>query len=411
MAPPPRPVEPDTDPFATQVSFRQSPPKAAAAPAAASGHNPLLSEADALLALVPQLRSTPQVADVPQLRSRIVGLLQQFDEGLRKRGVALGQAQKAHFVLCALLDEVAETMPWGANNRWERLNPLKAAAPRAGDSTMRQLAQMAEGAGANRDLCELVYAALALGFDARGRGTTTGTVEADQVRARLASLLERGDGGAQPLAVRWRPAVGRASAMATWLPLWVGSFVVAGLLAALYFALALALASRSDSVYAQIAALRLPAAAAPRAAPAPQPRLAPLLGTPASGGALQVRDEIDRSVVTLSDSLLFEPADASLLRTGADLLRPVAAALQRTAGQVVVVGHTDSRAARSARFPSNWELSVERARAVQDALLLFGIAPNRLRYDGRADTEPLPAGAAGAAAHNGRIEIVLLAGR
>jgi type VI secretion system protein ImpK len=215
------------------------------------------------------------------------------------------------------------------------------------------------------------------------------------------------------LSVRWQPAVGRASAFGTWLPLWVGTFVVAALLAVLYFSLMLGLALQSDRVFAQIAALRLPAPVKANAspAPAPQPRLLPLLSTAASPG-LQVRDEIDRSIITLSDEALFEAATANLLRAGADSLRPLAAALQGTAGQVLILGHTDSRSERSARFPSNWELSVERARAVRDALLLFGVPPTRIRYDGRADSEPLTsAGANQAPVHSGRIEIVLLAGR
>src|SRR6266436_5092756 len=196
------------------------------------------------------------------------------------------------------------------------------------------------------------------------------------MRSRLAALLKReGDAGARPLSVRWQPAVGRASALGSWLPLWVGTFIVAGLLAALYFSLALSLASKSDRVFAQIAALRLPAPAASAAkpGPAPQPRLLPLLDA-AAGQGLQVRDEIDRSIITLRDDALFEAASAGLLRAGADTLRPVAQALRGTAGQVLVLGHTDSHPERSARFPSNWELSVERARAVHDALLLFGVA-------------------------------------
>ena len=50
---------------------------------------------------------------------------------------------------------------------------------------------------------------------------------------------------------------------------------------------------------------------------------------------------------------------------------------------------------------------------MHDALLLFGVGANRLRYDGRADTEPLtPVGGANQApVHSGRVEIVLLAGR
>jgi type VI secretion system protein ImpK len=79
---------------------------------------------------------------------------------------------------------------------------------------------------------------------------------------------------------------------------------------------------------------------------------------------------------------------------------------------VLVIGHTDHDTDPSARFPSNWELSVERAHAVHDALALFGIPEARMRYDGRADTEPLPPAAANQpAVHSGRIEIVLLAGR
>jgi len=419
IAPSPRPADSDTDPFGTQVSNRRSVARkqAAAQASGPAGPNPLMSEADALLTLVPQLRSTAQIADLAQLRGRIVELLHGFDEGLRRRGVGSGQAQKAHLVLCALIDEVVETMPWGTGGRWERLNPWQAAAAgRAGATTIQQFVQMAEDRAANRDLRELIYVALALGFDARGRGSATASGDPELVRTRLAELLKReGDAGTQPLSVRWRPAVGRASAFGSWLPLWVGTLVVAGLLAVLYFSLALALSSSSDRVFAQIASLHLPAAAATRAAPAPQARLAPLLLTGDSQN-LQVRDEVDRSVITVRDDFLFETATANLLRDGADALRPVAAAMQRTPGRILVLGHTDTHSERSARFPSNWELSVERARAVHDALLLFGVPAARMRYDGRADTEPLTAGGAnpaqvGASKHSGRIEIVLQAGR
>jgi flagellar motor protein MotB len=49
---------------------------------------------------------------------------------------------------------------------------------------------------------------------------------------------------------------------------------------------------------------------------------------------------------------------------------------------------------------------------VHDALRSLGVPPQRLHYDGRADTEPLKVvGSKLAAAHSGRIEITLLAGR
>jgi type VI secretion system protein ImpK len=188
--------------------------------------------------------------------------------------------------------------------------------------------------------------------------------------------------------------------------------VIAALLAVLYFSLALSLGVKSDRVYAQIAALRPPATAPPQALPASQARLAELLSSQIAAQRLAVRDEIDRSLVELPEQTLFETGTAKLQAASAELLRPVAAALQRAPGRVLVVGHTDAGATRSARYPSDWDLSVDRARAVQDALRGLGVAADRLHHDGRADTEPRPSAQATAAnIGNGRIEIMLLAGR
>jgi type VI secretion system protein ImpK len=410
-----------TDPgtlFGTQSVIRRdvrSTP-AAAAPAA-TGANVLLSEADGLLALVPALRSTTQVADLARLRTQIATRLQQFEDAARRDGLSAAQIQPARSVLGILIDHVVQTMPWGASGSWDSLNPLKTSAGEsAGHAAIRQLGRMAEAPTANRDLRELIYIALALGFEPRAFGPVVDAREAEQLRAQLAARLKRDPPAvAQPLSVRWQPAVRPASAVASWLPLWAGSFVVAGLLAVLYFWLALALGSRSDRVFAQIAALRLPpsVAAGPVAATAtPRARLLPLLSGVASAPTVQVRDEADRSVVTLSDDVLFEPGTANLLRSATPLLRQVASALLGVAGRVQVIGHTDSAAERSARYPSDWDLSVEQARAVHDALRALGLPAVRMRYDGRADTEPLDASTPSqAAARNGRIEIELLAGR
>jgi flagellar motor protein MotB len=55
---------------------------------------------------------------------------------------------------------------------------------------------------------------------------------------------------------------------------------------------------------------------------------------------------------------------------------------------------------------------VDRARAVEEALHGAGLDAARLRYDGRASTEPVGgAGTAPAVNGDGRIEIVLLVGR
>jgi len=74
-----------------------------------------------------------------------------------------------------------------------------------------------------------------------------------------------------------------------------------------------------------------------------------------------------------------------------------------------VLGHTDDQPVESLRFPSNWHLSRERAQAVAAALAEHGVPLQRLRAEGRAETEPRAAndGPSGRA-RNRRVDVLLL---
>lgn len=52
-------------------------------------------------------------------------------------------------------------------------------------------------------------------------------------------------------------------------------------------------------------------------------------------------------------------------------------------------GHTDNVPIHTERFPSNWELSVARATNIVKYLLDQGVAPDRLKAAGYADTKPI----------------------
>jgi len=58
-------------------------------------------------------------------------------------------------------------------------------------------------------------------------------------------------------------------------------------------------------------------------------------------------------------------------------------------GPVVVTGHTDNKPIRTARFPSNWELSTERAKSVMKLMAPSMTDPARLRAEGMADSDPV----------------------
>jgi chemotaxis protein MotB len=71
-----------------------------------------------------------------------------------------------------------------------------------------------------------------------------------------------------------------------------------------------------------------------------------------------------------------------------------------------VNGHTDKRPIKTARFPSNWELSTERALSIVRYLINKGIPPNRLAATGFAEFDPIdPADNLLAYGRNRRIEL------
>lgn len=110
----------------------------------------------------------------------------------------------------------------------------------------------------------------------------------------------------------------------------------------------------------------------------------------------------------ISDNILFAPASASLSAAGLALLDEVAELLRTLPYSLSVEGHTDNVPIRTARFPSNWELSSARAAAVTRQLIDQGISPQRIRAIGYGETRPRVANSsADGRARNRRVSFVL----
>lgn len=117
----------------------------------------------------------------------------------------------------------------------------------------------------------------------------------------------------------------------------------------------------------------------------------------------------DQSVsFRINSEILFSSGQADLSLEGLSVLRQLIPVMQATPHIVTVEGHTDSIPIRSARYPSNWELSGSRAGSVVRYLEANGIDSRRLKAVGYADTRPLGdnASAEGRAA-NRRVELML----
>lgn len=432
---PANPVDPSSDPFASiesQRTFMIPTPGVRATDAAAptsaplgdvvadigsvdTGLNPLVALANRLLAIVPQIRSTTQLADPGVLKESLAQGLREFDASAASRGIAPERAMAARYILCTLLDEAAASTPWGGGGVWGRYSLLAMFHNETwgGEKVFQLMAKLAENPSANRDLLELIYAALCLGFQGRYRVIEGGSAQLEAVRERLAQILkkERGD-FAQPLAEHWRGQTVKRRPLLSWLPLWVTGAVAAMLLLGLYWLLAFSLGGLSDPVYGQIQSLRLLPPTTTVAAPAPKPRLAQFLIGDIKAGTIALRDEIDRSVITIRGDGLFEPGSATLSSDHEALMRRIAEALAQVPGKVLVIGHTDNQPIRTVRFPSNWHLSEERANAVRAILVSRSVAAERINAEGRADGEPVVVNDTPAnRALNRRVEITLMAAR
>lgn len=435
---PANPVDPGNDPFAAlegQRTFMMPTPggrgASASAPApdargggadvvadvdaADSGINPLLALANRLLAVVPQIRCTSHLADPGALKDSLAQGIREFEAQARRQGIAPERVMAARYILCTLLDEAAAGTPWGGSGVWGRYSLLAIFHNETwgGEKVFQLMAKLAENPSGNRDLLEMIYAAVCLGFEGRYRVIEGGRAQLEAVRERLAQILrkERGD-YPQPLAQHWRGQTLKRRPMLSWLPLWVTAAVAAMLMAGVYLLLTFSLGGLSDPAYGQIQSLRLTPPTPPVTLAAAKPRLAQFLASEIKAGLVSVRDEIDRSVITIRGDGLFDAGSASLSVDREALMRRIAEALKQVAGPILVTGHTDNQPIRSVRFPSNWHLSEERAKSVRNILVSQGVASTRVSAEGRADSEPLVANdSAGNRALNRRVEVTLLAGK
>lgn len=169
------------------------------------------------------------------------------------------------------------------------------------------------------------------------------------------------------------------------------------------------LASLADVAPAPQPASATPAEPAPNPGPAPQVAAAPTLEIPAAvRDRVEVAATADTVNLIIKDEVLFDAGSAELKPQAHRILNDIAALLARNRYAVSIEGHTDDRPIQTARYPSNWDLSVARATQVTRYLIGRGITRERLRAVGYADTRPLSAaGTEAARARNRRVSLVV----
>jgi type VI secretion system protein ImpK len=113
-------------------------------------------------------------------------------------------------------------------------------------------------------------------------------------------------------------------------------------------------------------------------------------------------------VIRVCDLVLFDSGKADVLEAFKPVAMRVAATLEKEPGRIKIVGHTDNTTIHNVRFPTNFELSVERAKAVAAVLKLGLTDTARVEIEGKGPDTPIATNATPEGrAKNRRVEIFI----
>lgn len=381
----------------------------------------IVRSAAPLLNLAHAIRYSDTQPDVDQLRRVTIDAVGRYERDLAAARISPERARAAHYIVCATVDDVVLSKPWGIRTGWARSGLVSTfhMDVTGGDRVFDLLDHFHQSPGANKDLLLLIYLCLSLAFEGRTRVSARGTLELGRIRDSLyKTLLGQYGVFERELSPHWRGVSARHKPLRTAVALWTLLSALVLLFALGYLFFTLSLNSASDGTFERLASLPpretpsvlieppKPPAAPPKAQVEKPPEKVVVVSPvkPPQPSRLDnllafLQPEVERKLVTLSDadgrlrvrinnSGLFDTGSAEVSGQFRSLLERIGGALAAEKFRAVVVGYTDNVPIRTIQFPSNWHLSEARARSVGEILAAY-TGPGAILTEGRADSEPI----------------------
>ncbi|CAN5127503.1 DotU family type VI secretion system protein [soil metagenome] len=364
-----------------------------------TGQNPLIAGAAPLIALANALRTATRLGDIQHLRQTVIEELRRFQQRARAHGATDEEVRHGHYALCALIDEVVLSTPWGSKSTWPKQSLVATFHHEvvSGDR-MLEIAEALE-ARPNRspNLLELIYLCISFGFEGRLRLESQGANRLFQMRERIFNAIRMVRGPFErALSPHWRGLDAGYEPIAKDIPIWV--FAAAAAVAALvvYSAFLFALSGLGERALHPLSNLyKAGGASLNRTAPAPVSdtrlflTILDILKPDIDAGRVAVTDSPDAVLVRMKDKGLFASGSADLDDAYSETITRIAQAIQLTVGNVAVTGHTDNQRIRSLRFASNQELSDARAATVVNKLTAKAVPAARFSPSGMGEGQPV----------------------
>jgi len=391
--------------------------------------NPVMRAAGPLLQLLGRLRVALMRASFASLMEQVADAIKFFEKDIRSAGISEHQANTAKYILCATADDIVQHIPTEERHVWTQYSMLsRFFGERVGGVRFFEiLDHLKVDPLVNYPVLELQHACLALGFQGIHRTSTGGLANLQVIQRNLYETLRR----VRPktmsdLSPNWRGQALAARRQRLRVPVWLVAAVAAALLMGSYFVLRTLLAGRSENA-AEVALalhptdpieLKRKVIAPPPPSPPPPPpqpdritqlqRIRNALAKENTACAMTADQTASFIVIRVCDLALFSSGQATILDGFKPIAVRVAATLDKEPGRIRVVGHTDSSPIRTVRFPSNFELSVERSKAVAAALKAGLTDGSRVDVEGKGADAPIaPNTTPEGRAKNRRVEIFI----
>lgn len=356
--------------------------------------NPLEKASSGLLALLTRLNTSTNQADPAGLKNKIIKEIQQFQLNAQACEIDPETISSSRYVLCTVLDEAVLSTPWGNSSGWSQQSLLSLFHKEVsgGERFFDLLKSLAQNPAKNRNLLEVMYLCLALGFEGRYRIIENGKDKLISIREWLYRILQKERGIAETtLSPHWEGVTDRRNPLMRLIPLWVFGAIAASLLAIMFSVFLFKLNNDSDPVFRQISSIKPAKTEIIETEPLPATplSLSILLANKISKNLVKVTESPQQGTITIQGDNLFSSGSSAVNQNIIPVLYRIAESLNQLQGQVVITGHSDNVPIRSARYPSNWHLSKARAQAVADIIRQKLLSPDRMVIEGKSDLEPV----------------------
>jgi len=388
-----------------------------------SDNNRLLGCALPLLSLVIQLRNSTSHHDISGLRNALINEIKAFDMKARGLGYAADQVQTARYILCSLIDEIVLNTPWGGNSIWATQGMLVTFHKESwgGEKFFQILNTIISQPGKFLDLLEIFYYCLSLGFEGKYRVQQRGKEQLQDIRENLYQVIQRQRGDYdKELSFQWQGITDKRNPLVKYVPFWVIAAATAVFLMLLYLVFLFFINQASNPLMAQFYqikdSIKPPVSTVSSNSkpletivvePTVHQKVTRFLQPEIQQKKLAVLDDNGQTMVRILVKNFFASGSDRIRSKYQPLLTRIADALDVVSSPITVIGHTDDVPIFTARFPSNWDLSRARARAVAKALSKRLKQKNKITAEGRADTQNLvPNDSPEHRAMNRRVEII-----